>query len=182
MAGLLSLSNKDEIISPIAVLRVDIMPWVACGAIAVGLYALVALLISGVSNSPHAFQFAAATLYQQPMVSYVLVALACFSARRSKQAWTWVVTGLLIIFSIPQGNETLAIHLFPNSILPAMIAMTGWLAIGRITEYIYIKRILKLANLTMTSYSISIYGMFAAIACVMNSSVIYDLFWKYILN
>lgn len=43
---------------------------------------------------------------------------------------------ILIVFFIPQGATTIANMLLPNSILPALTAMVGFLAAGRIIEYV----------------------------------------------
>lgn len=147
-------SGKTQRIGLWIIVKNDIIPWFVSAGFALLLFAGVATLIGGVrpdmSNAD-----ATANLYTWARPFYIaLVILACLLARRSRDIRTWVLAGILIIFFIPQTAVNFAIALWPNSILQAMIAMLGFLAAGRVVEYIHMRYVVKLDEpiLSLTAF------------------------------
>lgn len=177
--SLLTLRERESmIIKSRAVLYKDLLPWIGASLLVVLLNIGMVALISGTLPSTDTFNFskASAYLHQQALPLYALTLLGCLLARRSKSTWTWVAAGLLIVLIAPQTNMTFAVSLFPNSTLPVMIGMIGLLAIGRLVEYLHIKHVIQLEQLSLTTGGLMTYLSVILLTIVMSSASIFRIF------
>lgn len=146
----IALNSRTNRIGLRPVVRFDIAPWVASAILSLLLFVGVSALVTSANPNLNEGD-AVANLYTWARPFYfALVVLAVLSARRSKDVWTWVLSVILIVFFIPQGATTIANMLLPNSILPALTAMVGFLAAGRIIEYVHMRYMTKLSEPTLS--------------------------------
>ncbi len=169
--------NRTKHIGVRLVLKYDILPWFVSAGIALLLFIGVAVLAHG-ANPQMTSDDVVANVYSwaRPFY-YALIVLAVFLARRSRDIWTWVLAGILIIFFVPQVFTNLAVAIFPNSILQAMVAMLGFLAVGRVVEYIHMRYIVGLTEPTLSVAALVSYGILISGALVCDTSFFFNLFW-----
>lgn len=174
----LSLANSNDTprITLSMVAKNDIIPWFMSAGLASLLFIGVSLLISSAQPDMNNAD-ATANLYAlaQPFY-FALIVLACLLSRRSKDLRTWILIGVVIVFFVPQFAVNFAISILPNSILQAMVAMIGLLAGERIIEYIHIRYIIKLDQLTFSTPALVSYGVLIAGAIFLLSPFIYEFF------
>lgn len=123
-------------------LEKDILPWLIAGGFVLAFYLLIVAAIAGVApQGKNSFELASGALYQQLGVAPFFVLVASFAARRKKDTWMWTTALLLVLFVMPQHGASWATTLLPNTILSSVVALAGLLAIGRIVEHIYKRRL-----------------------------------------
>lgn len=62
---------------------------------------------------------------------------------------------------------SIAMNLFPNSILPAMVALIGVLAAGRLITFFYTRFVAKLDTVMMSASALVLYGALFISSCVL---------------
>ena len=167
--------NRAQHINLWVIIKSDIAPWLASAGFVLLLFAGVAALIGG-TRPDMSSSDTTANLYTwaQPFY-FALVVLACFLARRSRDAWTWVLAGILIIFFVPQTETNLAVAILPNSIFQAIVAMIGFLAAGRLIEYLHMRYVVKLEEPTLSVAALSSYGLLVCSAIFFDAPLIFAL-------
>jgi len=173
-------SNEKKLITVWSILKADIFPWILSAGFTLLLFAGVVLLI-GSANPKHNSDFieASAALYTfgAPFY-YALVVLACLLARRSRDVGTWILVGVLIIFFVPQTEVNLAVAILPNSVLAAITAMIGFLALGRIVEYLRMRYVIKLDKPQLSVGAFVLYCLLVLGSTFLNSSFLFKLLWE----
>lgn len=179
MASFLTVArdNKTQHITLWLVMKNDIMPWFASAGLALLLFAGVSALVGSIRpDMDSADATASLYIWARPFY-FALIVLACFLARRSLDMRTWILSAILIIFFIPQTTINLAVAILPNSILQALIAMIGFLALERIIEYIRMRHIIKLEDPTVSTGALIGYGLLICGAIVFDAPQLYNIFW-----
>lgn len=173
---LLSLPvTKQKSISASTVFKKDIVPWLASSVLAMLAFLVVSLIIASANPDVDGVDARVVLFGRATIFYWVLIIGACFMARRSKSAWTWVLSAVLIFLFLPQIAPTLATTLFPHSILQSLIAMLGLLALGRLVEYLYIRYHIKLAEPTLSTRAIVLYAIVCLVSFFFCSSFLYRL-------
>lgn len=152
---------KKKIITFRTALLADILPWGLAAVFITLLYFGIVLIAAEVINTQdNAFEIAAATASQQILLIYSLIIIACMIARRAiKDIPTWILAFTLIILFAPPLYGNYAAQIFPNSVLPAMVAMISILAIWRLIEFIYTRYVAKLDEYRMSASAWILYCM-----------------------
>lgn len=167
--------NKTQHISLWIIIKSDIAPWLASAGFMLLVFAGVTALIGG-TRSDMSSSDVTANLYTWARPFYfALIVLACLFARRSRDAWTWILSGILIIFFVPQTAINFAVVILPNSIFQAMVAMIGFLAAGRLVEYIKMRHVMKLEEPTLSSAALCTYGLSVCIAILLDMPLLFEL-------
>lgn len=170
-----SVTNKQRI-SAWAVIKSDILWWLTGAGVALALYLGVAAMLGDVRPDIDNVDISGQLYIWARYFYWALVVVAVLIARRSKGAWTWVLSAILIIAFVTFQRPTFAVVLLPNSILPAVTAMLGLLAIGRIVEYLVMRYSTKLKEPTLGVGALIVYMTVILIAVGFNSQFIYELF------
>lgn len=171
-------TDDKQRITAWSIFRADVIPWVVSAGLALLVFTGVVLLVGSMDpDHDGGFIYATAILstFAAPLY-YALVVVACLFARRSYNLWTWTLSGILIVFFIGPNEMNFATAIFPNSILPAMVAMIGFLAFGRIVEYVRMHYILKLDTPTLGWGALILYSVLVVGAVFLDSSLLYALF------
>ena len=174
----IALDNHTERIGALLIIKRDIVPWVASAGFSLLIFIGVSALVSSANPNLNNGD-AVANIYTWARPFYfALIVLAVFLARRSKDAWTWIIAVTLIIFFISQGATNIANALLPNSIFQALIAMIGFLAAGRIVEYIHMRYITQLPEPTLTRSALASYMVLILGAIFMDTPIFFEIIWN----
>ena len=145
-------------------LTADIIPWlIGAGFIVVLFLGIVLMAQEMLGDKEGAFEIAAATASGAPFLMWGLLPLGCIIARRAyREVYTWVLAVFIVIFFAHPAWYSLSVQLFPNSVLPAMTAMVGVLALGRLFEYGYAhfgaKLAIKMSGEALATYLVLFLG------------------------
>lgn len=171
-------NNRTQQIGLWLVLKSDIVPWLTSVGMSLLLFVGISALVSG-ANPSVTSDDAVANLYTwaRPLY-YALIVLAVFMARRSRNIWTWVIAVILILFFIPQYSTNIANSLMPNSILQAMVALVGFLSIGRLIEYVHMRYVVKLEEPTLSMGALAGYIVLVCGAVFLDVPLFFELLWN----
>ena len=158
-----------------SVVKADLIPWTIGFGFAFLLYFGVSALLKSVRPDMSNLDVSAILYTWGEYFLWGLIVLALLIARRSKDAWTWVLAVILIFIFLPQTEMTLAIDILPNSILQPMVAMIGLLSLGRIIEYLHMRYSIGLDEPSLTIGTIASYAILILIAIMFCSHLIYEL-------
>ena len=154
------IDPKKDTITFKNALTADVLPWLFGAGFSLLLYVAVIFLIKdAVTDQANPFEFAAAAASNQIYLLAGLILLGTIIARRSYRNVTTIAIGIgLVIFFAQPRNFSIAMNLFPNSILPAMVALIGVLAAGRLITFFYTRFVAKLDTVTMSASALVLYG------------------------
>jgi hypothetical protein len=172
--SILDMGNEADRITLGVVLKTDILPWLTSTVIALLLCLGVGAMVASMNpNLPRAD--ADAILYQRAFVFFVaMLVAACFMARRSRDKWTWLLATLTVLYFILGNNISIITAVYPNSILPALLAMIAMLAAGRLIEYMILRLTTVIAPV-LSATAIIIYVLGIIVPIGLNSTFIYKL-------
>ena len=168
-------SDKQKITLS-TILKKDIIPWFLSSLLALGIFYSVAFLLNSTSPTISIFESSAYLFSYASVFYYALIIGMCLLARRSKDVWTWVLSGVLIILFVYSDSWTIANSLLPNSVLPAISLMLGFLALGKIMEYIQFKFFMKLQDPKLSVLSIVAYILLVIQALILNTPYFFVVF------
>lgn len=180
MSTILSLrkNEKTSIVTAYDALRKDVLRWVGVVAgftlLQLGIFAT----IGGVNPNINAVQAGA---FVAPQLGYALIFLACVAARKTIDVWTFVLGVVLIAGWLNGVGDSFTRAVFPNSILPALVAMVGFLAAGRLVMYLRAKYILELQHIAFARGTIITYACIIIATFALNSGFIYRLISNFII-
>lgn len=173
-------NNKTERIGLWLVMKSDILPWLASIGV-VGLLFLGVSALVGSFNPSMTSDDVVANLYSRAApFYYALIVLAVFMSRRSRDKWTWLLAAVLIIFFVSQVSINFAVHLWPNSIARALIAMVGFLAFGRLVEYLHMRYVVNLDVPSLSFFATMAYVLLVGAAMFLNSSIVFEQLMPYL--
>lgn len=178
--GILDLHERGETtISSWRILKADIIPWLLSSGFVVLLYLGVEAMLRDANPNAND-DYISGTLYTWGQYFlWALLVLAVFAARRSKDAWTWVLAAILIFVFLPQyGGMNLAISILPNSVLYPIFAMLALLSTGRIAEYLYVRHRIGIKEPRLSIAAITVYILTVLISILFCSSVLYGLLYS----
>lgn len=168
--------HKNQKIILSTILKNDIIPWLLSSLLALGIFYGVVSLVNSASPDIGIIDSSAYLFSYASVFYYALIVGMCLLARRSKDIWTWILSGVLIIFFVFPHSWTIANVLLPNSIFPAISAMIGFLALGKIIEYIHFKYIMKLKEPKLSILSLAVYTLFVVQAVILNIPYFFVVF------
>lgn len=173
----IALRNRTNKIGLWVIFKTDLLPWLASAGLVLLIFVGVSSLV-GDTNPNLNEGDATANLYTRARpLYYALIVLAVFSARRSKNVWTWTISIFLIIFFIPQNGNNIANALMPNGILQPLIAMLGILAAGRIVEYVRMRHIIQLSEPILSVVAVLAYGVIVLLSLLMLMPAFFEVVW-----
>lgn len=154
------IDPKEDRITFRSVITADVIPWLLSTGAVVLLYLGVVLMAQeAIASQDNSFEIATATASSQLFLMAGLILLGVIMARRSyRDVTTWAIgIGLILFFARPSWHS-LASQIFLNSILPAMVALIGVLAAGRIITFLYTRYVAKLDTVKMDINAFVTYG------------------------
>lgn len=167
--------DKNKQIHCWTVLKRDVVAWLAAASVSLLLFLGTAALLGGADPDMDSVVINGYLSMVQPFM-YGLIVLAVLLARRSLDKWTWIFAVILILFFTGPGlGFSFAQQLVPSSIVPAMIAMIGLLALSRIVEYGRLRYVIELREPRLTKSALITYVLLVVAAILLNSSLFYDL-------
>lgn len=182
---ILTLPGKNSsTIQVFNVIQKDILRWISIVLLVIIPYATYAFVLSlAFTSTPTKEAFMQGVIIlSQPLVFIGVVVAAVLIARQSIfDTWTWVLCAILVIFYALPRSMSFAMLLLLNSPLPALVAMVGILAIYRIVEYFYAKRIIKLESIEMTKGAIASYISIALLCFMTTSPVVFEVVYPVLI-
>lgn len=169
------MGNAEDRITLGAVLKADVVPWLVSVTVVFLVYLGISTVIASVNpNLPRSDSDA--ILYSRAFVLFVvLLVVACFMARWSRDKWTWVLAVLTVLYFLVKTNSSIAMAAFPNSILPALLAMITLLAMGRIVEYIVVRLTYRSDSPVLDPLAAIVYFLLIIVTAGLNSTFVYSL-------
>lgn len=168
--------NKKQKITFTTTLKKDIIPWLLSVLVALGVFYGVVLLVHSASPTLNIIDSSAYLFSYAIVFYYALIVGACFLARRSKDIWTWILSGILIVFFVLPSSWTIANSLLPNSIFPAMSVMVGLLALAKLVEYIRFKHFMKHEGIGISFMALVAYLVLVLQAVFFNTPYFFVVF------
>lgn len=153
--------------------RHDVSIWLLAALIGLGVFAGVSWMVNSIRPDVDNMDVNGTLYTFARYFLWMIVAVAVIIARRSLGVGTWVIAAICILWFIPQGYYTIAIGLYPNSVLQALVAMIGLLSFGRLVEYFQLKVVYRLDQPTLTASAIVGY-VFILLIAVLLTVVPYD--------
>lgn len=184
MITLRDLTNKKGFITTKKVLYADIVPWLTAAffglAIYYGLAWLLADFNSGWTSNAKVsqnelFGLSLASISQLEVVKYGIILTACMLARRSAALSTWLlVIAVMLAWPFLKGATPAAVW-FPHSPMPEIMMIVGLLALGRLSEYLYMRHSPDFTNVTLANGATLIYSIVALATILLNSHIAWML-------
>ena len=167
-------NNKTDTIGLGLVLKHDFLWWILGAGASMLLFAGVFALTASVRPDMDTMDVGSILFTTGRPFYYALVVIGVLLARRSFNAWTWILIGILVFGFMDQSSFSFSVVWMPHSILYTMIAMIGLLALGRIIEYLHMHYIVKLDEPRLSVGGWFVYMTLIIAATLLNSSVFYD--------
>ncbi|MDO4684839.1 MAG: hypothetical protein Q4B06_04025 [Candidatus Saccharibacteria bacterium] len=184
MITLRDLTDKKGFITTKKVLYADIMPWLTAAFFGMVIYYGLAWLLADFNSGWTAnakvsqyelFGLSLASISQLEVVKYGVILIACILARRSAALSTWLlVIAVMLAWPFLKGMTPAAVW-FPHSPVPEIMMIAGLLALGRLSEYLYMRHSADFTSVTLANGAALAYSILALVTILLNSHIAWML-------